>query len=132
MIIPLFEYRTMYNQFLSDDINMFTILTISIASIATSLQSFEDQILNIINIKYDIVGFSETRLDSDIVPLYNIYVYTMHSKNRKEHGGGVLTYVSDACTSCVLHDVSVCEPYLECVYVELSCGNNKYFPFNIF
>lgn len=58
----------MCDEFPDANNHMFTILTLNIASIATNLQKFQDQVLSISNIKYDVIGFSETRLDDDIEP----------------------------------------------------------------
>lgn len=116
----------MHEKFISDD-QLFTILSLNITSIPTNLQSFEDQTWSLSNINYDIIAFSDTRLDSNLAPLYNIPGYTIHSKHRNRHGGGVLMYVSDLCVSRVILDVSFCNQCFEWVCVELSRGNSKYF-----
>lgn len=105
----------------------FNIVTMNIASIASNLQSFIDQILSISNIRIDIIRFSETRLDKDISPLYNIINCTMHCIHSKRHSGGVAIYVHDAYTSLLLPNVSQCESYLQCVCVEAMCGNRRCF-----
>ena len=53
----------------------------------------QDQILRMISSKYDILGFSKTRLDSNIVSLDNIYGYTIKFNHRHRHGGGLAMYV---------------------------------------
>ncbi len=50
--------------------NVLTILSMNIRSFASNLQSYTDQCLNCNYVKLDIMGFSETRLDNNIVPLY--------------------------------------------------------------
>ena len=125
--IPNSEYITVPDNFVEYIDPTFNIVTMNIASIASNLQSFIDQILSISNVSFDIIGFSETRLDEDISPLYNITNYTMHCVHRNRHGGGVAVYIHDAYTSLLLPNISQCESYLECVCVEIMCSNRKCF-----
>lgn len=113
----------MHEKFLSDD-QSFTILSLNIKSIPTNLQNFEDQILSLSNINYDINTFSETRLDNNLAPSYDIPGYTMHSKCRTRHEGGVLMYASERYILRVILDVSICDQCFECVCVELLRGNS--------
>lgn len=91
----------------------------NIRSIARHLPSFIDQCLGE-DTKYDVMAFSETRLDNNISSLYNITGYDLYTTNRDRSGGGVCLYVSNIYNSCVLPDCSIMEPYFECVCVEVS------------
>lgn len=71
---------------------VFTVVSMNITSITSNLQQFQDQILSIHDFKCDVIGFSESRLDSNIALLYNINGYSMHCRHRNRHGGGVVMY----------------------------------------
>ena len=86
---------------ISDD----SLFTMNIVSVGSNLQLFEDQVIFLSYIIYDVIGFFETRLDSDISGLYNIPGYAMYSKHRSRHGGGDAVYVSDKHTSNILQDI---------------------------
>ena len=96
-------------------------------SVTSNLQQFQDHILFAHNLKYDVIGFCETRLDSNIASLYTINGYTMYCKHRNRHGGGVAMYVSSDYTSSIINYMTICEPFIECVSVELCYGRDKYF-----
>ena len=44
--------------------------------------------------KFDVLGFTETRLDGDISPLYTLPEYQMFTTNRNRYDGGVAIYAS--------------------------------------
>lgn len=98
--------------------DVFTILSMNIRSLTSNLQSFIDQCLND-NLRFDVIAFSETRLDKYIESLFSIPGYNLYTTNRDRNGGGVCMYVSNIYNSCVLSDCGVMESYFECVCVEL-------------
>lgn len=106
---------------------VFTTILINTASVPSNLQSFEDQILCMNSFKCDVMGFSETRLNSNVASLYNVCGYTMYLKHQDRHSAGVVMYVSHEYTTLTIHDLSISEPHLQCICVELWCGGDKYF-----
>ena len=129
--IPHSKYVTMGDNFLVDR-GSFTIFSMNITSISSNLQCVQDQILSLYKTGFDVMGFSETRLDGHIAPLYTIPKYSMYCKHRNRHGGGVALYVSEKYTSSLLQDVSMCHPSLECVCVEAQRDKNTFFLASIY
>lgn len=83
----------------------------NIRSISTNFQHFVDTILTD-HIKFDVLGFTETRLNVDISSLYNLPNYQLYTSNRNTYGGGVAIYVSGKyhCThnnACSLLDIHI-------------------------
>lgn len=98
----------------------------NIRSLTSNLQTFVDQCL-CDNLKFDAMAFSETRLENNIVSLFNIPGYNLYVNNRDRKGGGVCVYVSNIYNSCVLSDCGIMESYFECVCVKLSTGKKSNF-----
>ena len=71
-----------------------TILNLNIRSIPKNPQSIKDTIMHHSSIKFDILGFTEIRLDSHLCSLYDIPGYHMFTRSRNSHGGGVALYIS--------------------------------------
>lgn len=125
--IPKSQYLTMDVIFPINNKSTFTILTMNIASFASNLQKFLDQILSISNVDFDVIGLAEPRLNNDIAPLDKIPNYMMHGMHRNRRGTGVALYVRDSLTSMLLQDMCMCERSYECACVEAVCGDYKYF-----
>lgn len=111
--------------------DVFTLLSMNIRSLTSNLQIFTDQCLSE-NTKFDVMAFSETRLDDLIVPLVNIPGYNLYTTNRDRNGGGVCMYVSNHYNSCLLPECSILETYLECVCIELKSHNETSFLASIY
>ncbi len=103
--------------------DVFSVLSMNIRSLASNLQILTDQCLPEEN-SVDIMGFSETRLDSNIENLYQLKGYNMFTMNRDRKGGGVCIYVSSIHKSCIIKECCLMEQFLECVCVEVSRGKN--------
>lgn len=108
------------------EVGEFIILSMNIRSLTSNLQTFVDKCLSD-NLKFDAMAFSETRLEDNIVFLFNIPGYSLYVNNRNRKGGGVCVYVSNIYNSCVLPDCSIMESYFECVCVKLSTEKESNF-----
>ena len=86
----------------------FTMLSMNIRSLSSNLQLFTGERLSE-NFKFDVMAFSETRLDNYIESLSNISYNYLCTTNRDKNGGGVCLYVSNIHNSCVLPDCSYME-----------------------
>lgn len=106
--------------------NITTLLNMNIRSVPTNIQSFEDLILSSICVNIDVIGFTETRLDEDLVPLYQLPSYSMFTSCRNRYGGGVAVYISHSIKSSMLHDFSFVESYMECTSVLCTFTDKKY------
>ena len=66
------------------------LLSYNIRSVPMNLNNFLDQYLNHTELKFDVLGFCETRLNDVICSLYDIDGYTPFFNNRDSGGGGAL------------------------------------------
>lgn len=105
----------------------FNVFLLNIRSMSTNFQYFKETVLTE-NITYDVLGFTETRLDPDISALYTLPAYTMFSNDRNTYGGGVALYISNKYTSCKINEYNRMETYVESLGVEVKC-NSKMFLF---
>ena len=80
------------------------------------------------SITHDVFGFTETRLDAGISPLYTLPAYEMFTNDRNRYGGGVTVYVSNRYTGCKVYECNRMETFIESVGVEVKC-NGKIFIF---
>lgn len=96
-------------------------------SIPSHLQIFIDQYLHDGRINFDVIGFSETRLDKDIASLYNMPQYNSYGINRDRNGEGVCMYVSAIYNSSMLFQCCMMERFLECVCVYINSNDKKIF-----
>ncbi len=103
----------------------FNLLTLNIRSMSTNFQYFKETVLSD-NITYDVLGFTETRLDAGISPLYTLPSYEMFTSDRNRFGGGVALYVSNRYTSSKVNEYNRMETFIESVGVEANF-NGKVF-----
>ena len=108
------------------DINTFNILSLNVRSIPANLQLFTDIFLSQNNIfsKIDVLGFTETRLDQQLVPMYQIPGYNMFTTCRNRYGGGVALYIASKYISSLYY--SLCNDSIECLGVECKILNKTY------
>lgn len=104
--------------------NTKSVLSMNIRSIPANITSFVDLILDNTGATFDVIGLTETRLDSDLIPLYQLPEYNMFNQCRNRYGGGVTLYVSNSYSSTMMNEFSFVEPYLECVSVQCDVNNN--------
>ena len=103
------------------------LFTMNIRSISTNFQYFKDTVLSG-SVTYDVLGFTETRLDADISPLYTLPTYEMYTNDRNRYGGGVAVYVSKRFSGYKVDECNRMETFIESVGVEVKC-NSKLFIF---
>lgn len=71
------------------------------------------------DMKLDILGFTETRLDHSLTHLHQISGYNMFNQCRNRYGGGVTLYVSSKYHSTGTDQFSLKNNSLECLGVEI-------------
>ena len=126
--VPKSEYIFLDNFSLPiNNSNIITLLNMNIRSIPRNIQTFTDTILNNISTKFDVLGFTEVRLDAHLAQLYEIPGYRMCSNSRNTHGGGVALYISDNHHSSVQEEFSFVETFIECIGVEVNIMNRSLF-----
>lgn len=114
-----------------DDINLpsnntLTISHVNIRSIPRNFQSFKDIVLSSTSFNINIIGFTEIRLDPQFSFLYNIPGYSLLTNSRNVHGGGVALYVSSDYDSSVQDHITILEPFIESLGVEVSVELQNY------
>lgn len=102
-----------------------TIFNLNMRSIPTNLQLFTDTVLSIPNTvtKLDLLCFTETRLDQQLVPLYQIPNYDMFTNCRNRHGGGIALYIERKFSSCMIDECTLLYYSFECLGVEFKVLN---------
>lgn len=103
-----------------------TICNFYIRSIPKNMQYFTDTIMLNFNGNLSVLGLTETRLDSHLESLYELPGYQMYANSRIIHGGGVAMYVSSAYPSTTQNQVTISEPSLESIGVEMTILTKKY------
>lgn len=99
------------------DRDTFSILLLNIRSMTTNFSYFVDTILTT-HAYYNILGFTETRLDADIAQLYTLPGYNMFTNNRNRYGGGVAIYIFDNLKSTQVNDYCLMDSYIESLGIE--------------
>lgn len=122
---PKSEYAYLENFSSLCNNSNFNLFSLNIRSMSTNFQYFKDTVL-CNNITFDVLGFTETRLDGDISTLYTLPAYEMFTKNRNRYGGGVAVYVSSKYTSCLVNEYSRMESFIESVGVEMKVNGKKF------
>lgn len=106
--------------------NVVSLLTHNIRSIPLNLQHFVDTLLTNFNTNYNILGFTETRLEHHLAPLYQLPGYCMYTNCRNTHGGGVAIYISNSLNSLALKNFTMMETWIETIAVQtLFCGKKS-------
>lgn len=124
---PNTEYIFIDDLSLSSDSCLITLFFMNIRSIPSNMNNVIDMVLSQNLSRFNVLGFAETRLDSDLTALYQLQGYNMFTKCRNRYGGGVaLNINSEFCTS-VLNNVTFSEPYVECVCVECIISGKLHF-----
>ena len=103
-----------------------TLLFMNIRSIPTNLQCFTDLVIDSQCMIPDVLGFTETRLDSNIAPLYNLSGYNFYNNFRNRNGGGVALYVTSCFHSHLSAGLSLLNPSIECLGVDIDIEGRKY------
>ena len=97
----------------------------NIRSMSTNFQYFKDTVM-IDSVSYDVFGFTETRLDAGISPLYTLPGYVMFTNDRNRYGGGVAVYVSLRYTGCKVDEFNQMETFIESVGVEVKWNSRMF------
>ena len=106
--------------------NSLTICNMNIRSIPKNLQLFKDSVLHDSAVNFDVLGFTETRLQPHLSSLYEIPGYNMFINSRNVHGGGVALYISNNFDSSEQTQLTVSDHFIETIAVEMSIKRKKY------
>ena len=102
------------------DNNSFNIFHFNIRSIPANLQLFTDIFLSQSNIysKLDVLGFTETRVEQQLVSMYQIPGYNMFTTCRNRYGGGVALYIASKYKSTLSDDCLLCNDSIQSLGIE--------------
>ena len=95
-----------------------------------SLLKHYDEILldfDITNVKYDIISFVETWLNTNTTQLFKIANYNAFHITRNGRGGGVAVYIRDNYQTSVIKELSMIDPCIESIFINMSVVSNGCF-----
>ena len=108
------------------------ILSLVSLNIRSVPKNYDEFFMDFGSTKFDIIEFSETRLNEPIQNLYRPKNYDMFCTNRNISGGGVLLYVDKKFNSRLIGEISRMETFIESVFVQFTIGTQKYVVGNIY
>ena len=84
--------------------NHFSIFHLNIASLSKHKDEFED-LLSILDYKFDVMGITETKIKKDIVPIFDLTIngYNCFHTPTESEKGGALLYIKEQ------HNCKICE-----------------------
>ena len=100
------------------------LLALNISSIPRHLDSCIDQCINVFDMKFDILGFCETRLSDPLCHLFPLQGYDGYFTNKDTHGGGVAIYIRKLFQVDKLYDVCLQLPHIESLFLKVSQPHN--------
>lgn len=100
--------------------NYVNLFSFNISSLARHLDGCIHQCINVINARFDVLGFCETRLDNAICNLYQIEGYNNYFNNKNTQGGGVALYVRDTFQVKHLTNLSVQLPHIQSLFLQIT------------
>ena len=103
-----------------------TIFNLNIRSIPKNFQILQDTVLHNFENNFDVMGFTEIRLDPHMCSLYELPGYYMYTNSRNVHGGGVALYVSTDYNTSVLNQLEFSNPSIETLGVVTTIVDKKY------
>ena len=96
-----------------------TLLAVNISSLPQHFDSFFDQCVNATSLKFDVIGFCETRLNDTICSLYSSAGYSSYHNNKNTQGGGISIYLNELFQANKLNHLCFQLPYLESLFLEI-------------
>ena len=88
----------------------------SLSMCSLNIRSIPKNLNNYLNdfshINFDVMGFSETRLCSDLETLHQVPGFDFVSSNRNTLGGGVALYIKDSLNAILVRDMSLANEFL--------------------
>ena len=99
------------------------IMSYNIVSVPRNLEVF---FADIFHLPVDIFGLCETRLISDLEPLYYLDNFDTFSCSRNTYGGGVQLYVRKFYHSEKVHDLTFMHAHLEVVFIRFKKSGKDY------
>ena len=112
-----------------EDNKIFSLIHLNIASLEKHKEELEN-ILSMLNFKFDVIGITETKIKKGIVPNYNVNIkgYQYYSTPTESDKGGAMLYIANqhVCKPRVDLDTIVYKSYaLESIFTEIIIPNKK-------
>ena len=98
----------------------FSLIHLNIGSIPKNLDTFTAQCMSPLKWYFDIVAFTETKLNNEIENLYDIPRYTKFCNNNSRNSGGVALYVLDVYSCHTRPDLIFKDECIESLFVQLA------------
>ena len=99
--------------------NSFSLLHLNIRSAPKNLSSLHNYLIDVKN-QFSIIGLTETWFNETTADLYGIHGYSgVHTYRSCKRGGGVSLFVNNNIPFEKRNDLSFCEKYCECLFIEI-------------
>ena len=109
-----------------DSDNNFSLIHLNVRSAPKNLSEFE-LYLNQLDLRFNVIGLSETWFNDSTVNLYNLPGYSAsHVYRKQKRGGGVSVFVSDNINYHCRRDLDVADENFEAVFVEFNKEDVRY------
>lgn len=99
--------------------SILSMLCYNISSIPRHWDEFCDQCLSVLNVRFDILGFCETRLNDNICMLYRLNRYNAYFNNRDTGGGGLALYLHNNFQGTVIKNISLKLHHIESLFLRV-------------
>lgn len=108
----------------NNNIEPLSFIHLNIRSAPKNLSNLESYLENL-NIKFSLIGITETWINKHNAGLYNINGYIQYENYRpKKKGGGVSLYVKKQFQSSIMHNVSIINNDIETIFCEIGKDTN--------
>ena len=97
-----------------------SIVNLNLNSISKNLDQFMDQCVSNLGHSFDILGFCESKLTSNIEGLFTIDGYNRFTNNNSRHSGGLTLFIHKKFSSLkVRNDINKMNQHIETLFIEI-------------
>ena len=106
--------------------NCLSMMNVNINSIPKNLNNFLSSSIDVLNFKFDILTFCETKINDDIDELYTINGYQKFTNNNSRNSGGLAIFIKDNFSNVIVReDLKRKLFYIETLFIEFKLGTQN-------
>lgn len=117
------EFKNNATELCPPNYDIFTIINFNIRSISRNMLQFVNEVIDNGKYCFNVIGLTETRLNSEYCTLYMLSGFNMYSNCRNVHGGGVVIYVDKMYPSKMIDEFTIMHDSVETVCTEMTIGS---------